>query len=234
MKVAIMQPYLFPYIGYWQLINAVDIFVVYDDVKYIKGGFINRNNILVSNKPKLFSISLNKASSNKLINEIMICDDEKNVRKILKTIKESYCKAPYFDTVFPRLKEIFEFNNLNLTTFIVNSIKSICEFLEIETSIVLSSELEKVDGLSGQDRVIDICKKLNSQAYINAIGGQNLYSKNVFKDNNIELSFLKTNEGLRYKQLSDEKFVPNLSIIDVMMFNNKTEVRNLLKEFNLF
>src|SRR5690606_3799363 len=100
MKIAIMQPYLFPYLGYFQLINAVETFVFYDDVNFIKRGWINRNQILVDNKAALFTVPLKKASQNKLINEIDMAIDEKWLSQFFKTIEQNYKNAPYFDDTF--------------------------------------------------------------------------------------------------------------------------------------
>ena len=83
MTVAIMQPYLFPYIGYWQLIHAVDTFVIFDDVNYIKKGYINRNNILVNGQKQTFTLELMSASQNKLINDI---DIGNNIEKVMESI----------------------------------------------------------------------------------------------------------------------------------------------------
>ena len=228
MKLAIMQPYFLPYIGYFQLINAVDKFVIYDDVNYIKQGWINRNRILLNGKDHLFTISLLGASSFKKINEIII---KNNFDKTIKTIEQGYKKAPYFDRFFPMIIGIFRFETLNLSEFVYNSIKEIANYLDIKTDFVISSKLEKDDSLRGQDKVIHICKLFYSNVYINSIGGQNLYSRDFFRNNGIELKFLKTN-SISYQQFNNT-FIPNLSIIDMLMFNSKERVVQLLEEFTL-
>ena len=218
MRLGIMQPYLLPYIGYWQLLNAVDKYVIYDDVNYIKGGWINRNRILISKEIKYFTVKLNGASPNKLINEVEVSNDKIYKKKMLKTIEESYKKTPFFNIVFPIIKEIIENEEDNLAKYLKYSIEKICNYLEIKTELLLSSELEKDNSLKGKDKVISICKKLEATEYYNAIGGQELYSFEEFKDNGIELKFLKTEE-IKYKQFNNE-FISNLSILDVMMFNS--------------
>jgi len=228
MKIAIMQPYLFPYIGYWQLINAVDIFVIYDDVNYIQRGYINRNNILVNGKKYTFTLELIGASQNKKINEINVGN---NQYKLLRTIEFSYKKAPYFNYVFPLIKDIMMYQEKNLALYIGNSIQQIVKFLDIKVQIIYSSHVEKNNKLKGQDKIIDICQILGAQTYINPIGGKDLYSKEVFKSKLIELYFLKP-EILEYKQFNNE-FIPNLSIIDVLMFNNKDTVRDMLHRYEL-
>ncbi len=228
MTLAIMQPYLFPYIGYWQLINAVDTFVIYDDVNFIKQGYINRNSILSNGKSQQFTLELIGASSNKLIKEIEIGN---NVNKILKTIKQSYIKAPPFENVIILLEEILTNKEKNLAKYIGYSLEKISQYLEINTNFVYSNNIKKDINLKAQDKIIDICKNLNARKYINTIGGQELYNKEIFKENGIELNFLKT-ELVEYKQFKND-FVPYLSIIDILMFNSKDEIKNMLNSYEL-
>lgn len=113
MKIAVMQPYLFPYIGYFQLLNAVDMFVVFDDVNFIKKGWINRNNILVNRQKYLFTVPLKDASQNKLIKEVQIADDGWQ-EKFLKTVAQSYKKAEFFDEAFALIEKLCVRANLSL------------------------------------------------------------------------------------------------------------------------
>jgi len=230
MKIGIMQPYFFPYIGYFQLINAVDTFVLYDDVNYIKGGWINRNRILFNSNAHLITIPLIKASSFNKINEIDI-DIGNKKNKIIKTIKQAYSKAHFYSDIFPILEQLFLYEGSNLAAFLENSIKFLCNFLGIKTDIVLSSGLVKDNNLVGQNKVISICKFFNATEYINAIGGQGLYDKKVFSENELKLDFIKT-DLIIYDQFKNE-FVPNLSIIDLLMFNRTSEIKNMLLQFRL-
>ncbi|QOG03800.1 WbqC family protein [Flavobacterium sp. MDT1-60] len=231
MKVAIMQPYFFPYIGYFQLINAVDTFVIYDDVNFIKKGWINRNNILVNKKQFLFSIDLKGASQNRLINEIEIDENSHWKADLLKTIRFAYAKAPFFENVFPIIKNIVEHNEINVSKLIVYSLQKICNFLSIETEILISSDLNKNKYLKSQNKIIEICKKLDATTYINAIGGLTLYDEELFLKNNISLSFIKSNP-VNYSQFK-EVFIPHLSIIDVMMFNSPERIKDFLNQCEL-
>ena len=228
MTVAIMQPYLFPYIGYWQLINAVDTFVIYDDVNFIKQGYINRNSILSNGKSQVITMELIGASSNKLINEIEVGN---NRSKLSKTIKQNYVKARYFEVVYPLIENILNQNEKNLGKFIGYSLEQISNYLEINTKFIYSSDIEKDNALKTQDKVLEICNILKADKYINAIGGQELYNKEIFKENGMELNFLKT-ELVQYKQFKND-FVPYLSIIDVLMFNSKDEIKEMLKRYEL-
>ena len=226
MKLGIMQPYFFPYIGYWQSINAVDKYVIYDDVNFIKGGWINRNKILVNGNAKIINLKMNGASPNKLINEVKVANDKIYNKKLLKTIGHSYSKAPYYKDVYTLIEEIIFYEEENLSTYLENSIIRIAEYLDISTEFILSSDIEKDNSLKGQDKVIDICRILDASEYYNAIGGIELYSSEVFNFNEIKLKFLKS-ELIKYKQFGND-FEPNLSIIDVMMFNSKEDVKRFL------
>lgn len=231
-KLAIMQSYFFPYLGYWQLINAVDKFVIYDDVNYIKRGWINRNNILVNGEAKFINLRIRKASQNKLINEHEIVDDDIYNKYLLKVIKASYCYAPFFNYVFPIVESVINQPEKNLAKYLEFSIIEVCKYLRINTDIIISSEISKSNEFKGQERIIDICKLLSTDQYINAIGGQSLYSKPDFNLCGIELKFLKTHE-VKYPQFGQNKFVPNLSILDVMMFNSPEKISSMLAEYEL-
>ncbi|MBE6062867.1 MAG: hypothetical protein E7207_04745 [Clostridium butyricum] len=233
MKIGIMQPYLFPYIGYFQLIKSVDKFVVCDDVQYIKQGWINRNRILINGQPKLFVFSLKKGHQALKINERYFGSNFKSEKdKFLKTIKYSYKRAPYYNKVISLLLDILNCDiDIDISKYICNSLKILCGVFNINTKFLISSQITKDNKLKCQDKVIDIVKKLDGDVYINSIGGKKLYSKENFKNNNIDLFFVKNN-NIRYKQYEDE-FVPNLSIIDVMMFNSIEKIKGMLNEYIL-
>lgn len=231
MNIGIMQPYLLPYIGYFQLISSVDIFVIYDDVQYIKKGWINKNRILINDKAVEFVISIKKDSSKLRINERFFTDEfDIQCEKILLMIDRAYKKSPYFDEVIPVIRDIFRFRNRgDITNFIIHSLKTICEYLDINTTILKSSEIRKDNNLKGEDKIIEIVKNLGGDCYINSYGGMSLYSKENFRKENLELKFIKPNE-IKYCQFSDI-FVPNLSIVDVMMFNSKESIIQMLEDF---
>jgi len=232
MKIGIMQPYFFPYIGYWELINAVDKYVIYDDVNYINRGWINRNNILVNGEAKLINLQMNKASQNKLINEIDIKHNDIYNEKLLKTIKESYSKAPFIKNFFPLVESVINQDETNIAKYLAFSIREVCKYLNIETEILISSEIKKNTELKGQDKILEICHLLSADQYINAIGGKALYSNDDFDSQGIALKFLKTHD-IRYKQIVENAFVPNLSIIDVMMFNEPERINVMLDNYEL-
>ena len=231
MKLGIMQPYFFPYIGYWQLMNAVDKYVVYDDVNFIKGGWINRNRILLNGEGKYFNLPMLGASPNKKINEVRVNNNEAIINKNLRIIEACYKKAPYYNDVYVILERILRCNEENLASFIMFSFKEICSYLDISTELIMSSNLQKDNSLRAQNKVIHICKLLGATEYYNAIGGQKLYSYDYFFDNDIELNFLKT-DNIEYKQFNND-FVSNLSIIDVMMFNSVDKIQKMLNSYEL-
>lgn len=228
MRLAIMQPYFLPYIGYFQLIKSVNQFIIYDDVNYIKQGWINRNKILVNGKIFIFNLNISDASSYKHINHLQIGNNKK---KLHKTISEGYVKAPFYNEIIGLVEKVFSFETNSLSALIINSIQLICEFLEIKTKLLISSELAKDNNLKGETKVISICKIFGAKVYINSIGGLELYSKDHFKAEDIELFFLKPGK-IEYRQFNN-LYVPNLSIIDVLMFNSKKHVIEMLDNFEL-
>lgn len=231
MKLGIMQPYFIPYIGYWQLMNAVDKYVIYDDVNFIKGGWINRNRILVNGKPKYFNIPIVGASPFKLIYEVKVNNDEKLIAKNLRIIEAAYKKAPYFADGYQLIERILRCGKENLATYITESFRILCSYLDIRTLLILSSELDKNCNLKGQEKVIEICNLLEADEYYNAIGGQKLYSFSEFEKNEIILKFLQTDE-IYYRQYEND-FQSDLSIIDVIMFNSRDKIKQMLDKYTL-
>ena len=233
MKVAIMQPYFFPYIGYFQLINAVDIFVIYDSIEFSKKGWINRNRILVNDKDYVFTLPLKKDSDFLNVDERFLSDNWNSDKiKLLNKIKEAYRKAPFYNDVIVILEDALNYEDKNLFDFIKNSLIKVLDYLEIKTKIIQSSEVDFDNSLKNQDKVIAICNAMNAKTYINPIGGIELYDKEVFKASGIELQFLKANP-ITYQQYGNE-FVMFLSIIDVMMFNSVEDIKKFItNEFQI-
>ena len=226
-----MQPYFVPYIGYWQLMNLVDKYVIYDDVNFIKGGWVNRNRIVNNGKIQFFNVPMVGASPNKLINEVQVNTNPNIQKKNLRIIEAAYRKAPYYSDVYPVLEKIICSSEETLASYLISSIYSIADYLNIKTEFIVSSSIEKNNELRGQDKVLEICEKTGSTEYYNAIGGMELYSKNDFSDRGIVLKFVRT-KPTEYKQFSDE-YYPNLSIIDVMMFNDIPRIREMLESYSI-
>ena len=231
MKIAIMQPYFLPYLGYWQMLNAVDRFILYDDVNYIKNGWINRNNLLDNGKAHFFTLTLDGASSFKLINETHINGSAEARNKVTSYIKNAYRKAPFFKAVFPMIEDIVNYPDTNIALLLENHFRMLTDYLEIDAEIVVSSHIDKDCSLKAQDKVLDICKRQGAKFYINAIGGTELYSKEDFASHGIELQFIKM-LPIEYLQFKHD-FVPNLSILDVMMFNSVEKIKEYLENYEL-
>ena len=192
MKIAIMQPYFIPYIGYFQLINAVDKFIVYDDIQYTKKGWINRNRVLVNNKDSYITLPLKKHSDYADIKDRQLAESWNSERnKILNRLRANYRRAPYFEITYPLVDKILSFDNVNLFNYLLQSLKVILNHLDIDTPIIVSSTLGIDKALKSEEKVIAICKKINASDYVNAIGGVSLYNKENFFDQNITLHFLK-------------------------------------------
>ena len=232
MKVAIMQPYIFPYIGYFQLINAVDEFIVYDNIQFTKKGWINRNRILVNGSDSIFTLPLKKSSTFITIKDKFLADTwEYDRNKLLNRIHESYHKAPNFKETFEIVEKCLWFDDRNLFNFTLHSIETLMHSLEIDTKVRVSSTIFIDNQLKGEEKVIAICKECFADVYINPTGGISLYDKERFNANNIDLKFQKSNIII-YPQF-DNEFVTWLSILDVLMFNDKVQIKNFLNNYKL-
>ncbi|MBA3023712.1 MAG: WbqC family protein [Proteobacteria bacterium] len=225
MRLAIMQPYFFSYIGYFQLIAAVDQFIVYDNIKYTKKGWINRNRMLQNGKDVMFSLPLKSDSDSLDVCERELAGDF-NRDKLLNQFKGAYRRAPYFEQTFPLLEQIVRYEDPNLFRFLHHSIVKICEHLGITTEIRISSGIAIDHSLKSQDKVLALCEAAGASTYVNTIGGMELYSKETFREKGIELKFIKS-KPFEYAQFGAE-FVPWLSIIDVMMFKPLDTIRTCI------
>lgn len=232
-KLGIMQPYFFPYLGYFQLMNAVDKYVMYDNIQYEKGSWINRNRVLVNGIDKFITIPLKKDSDYLDIRERVVSETfEKERKKIVNLLINSYKKAPYFESAFPVINSAIMYEDNNLFKYLYNANKTVVDYIGIKTEIIISSTLEGHHELKGEDKVLYICKSLDAIEYYNSIGGVPLYHKERFKENGIELHFTKMNDDVEYKQFN-EPFIPSLSIIDVMMFNSVEKIQDMLTQYTL-
>lgn len=226
MRIAIMQPYFFPYIGYFQLIRAVDLFIVYDNIKYTKKGWINRNQMLVNGKAEIFTIPLKSDSDSLDIGERKLSEDFDR-EKLLKKILGAYRRAPNFAKTFHLVEEIVRCADPNLFHYLHHSLHRICEHLEISTQIKVSSEVPIDHSLKSQEKVLALCRAVGATSYVNAIGGLGLYAQQEFLKNGVDLKFIRSNP-FEYAQFG-EPFVPWLSIIDVMMFNLNPVIKHLIE-----
>jgi hypothetical protein len=236
MTLAIMQPYFLPYIGYMQLMKAVDTFVLYDDVAFINRGWINRNRLLINGQEHLFTVPLKDASQNKRINEVHLADDPKWRGKLLKTIEQGYRKAPNYRTVMPITEKIINFDTDSIADLVHNSLVELMEYLGLKARLVASSSIYNNVHLKGQERILDICQQEKATRYINPIGGTALYDKETFTQSGIELCFIQS-KRVEYSQSikgnSQNEFIPWLSILDVLMFNDVVTTQEMLNAYEL-
>lgn len=230
MRVAIMQPYLFPYLGYYQLASCVDQFVFCDDVNFIKRGYINRNQILDQGEARRITLPVIDASQNRLILEHRF---EPNANCFLNRIANAYHRAPHFAAVFPRIEAVLNAEARDVTSVCRASIATVMDYLELPFRHRLSSTMsyDRQAGRSG--RLIEICKVLGAKTYINSIGGTALYQREEFATHGIDLHFLKMNAVHYPQRPSQADFVPYLSMIDTLMWCTPQQVRALLGEYQL-
>lgn len=222
-----MQPYFLPYAGYFQLINAVDVFVLYDDVDYIKGGWINRNNLKFKNKELRFTVPLEKSSSFKKISETYLSKNysfwlDKFEKSINQTFAKRIVNSEILKVIFEAMRND-EFNSISELN--KELIVKICSHLNIQTKIISSSSLNDSKELTGVERVVSICKQLKGNVYINSIGGQNLYNRDYFKKNNLDLYFLKS-------ELTENSLYKG-SILTPLLTESNTTITNDLTKFSL-
>lgn len=223
------QPYFLPYLGYWQLMDAADVFAIGDDYNYISKGWVNRNRILINGEPSWLNVIVEKASSFKKINELNLAPIP--VDKELKKITLAYKKAPNFQDGIALMEEIYACPERNLAEFLIASMDTVRRYLKIDTQLVRTSDLENNSVFHREFRIYDLCRFYGANTYYNAVGGQKLYNYEEFQEHQIDLKFLQSGE-IVYKQYNNE-FVPNLSILDVIMFNERDKVIEMLKNYSI-
>lgn len=252
MKLAIMQPYFMPYIGYFQAISAVDKYILYSNLTFIKDAWMNRNRIRLKNgKVQTISVPLLHKSSNTLIYDTLVDNGQKWQEKLLKTLLLNYKGSKGFDEAFPLFQDMLSIKYETLTELNAETLRAICQFLGISTIIESDNSrfLDMENQLTEYDadksvlprlvtqpekkvaRVLEMCRLEDCHDFVNAIGGQALYDKEEFAKYGVQLSFVHTNE-FEYEQFG-LPFEPNLSIIDVLMFNGKEGTKRLLQEYTL-
>jgi len=227
---AIMQPYFFPYIGYFQLMSAVDTFVFFDDVQYIERGWVNRNLIRGRDEPVWLTMPVQNASRNLAINrrQYALCNGA-TLALIQRRLRASYARATCLLEADPLISGFLEFDDANVAVFNANLLTGMARQLDINCRFLVSSHIDKPDGLRGQSKVIDLCRRIGASRYVNPIGGIDLYEKVAFEEAGLELSFLQT---------SVEPTVMNdgpchLSIIDHLMMRGLKKTSDLMAQYDL-
>lgn len=253
MKLAVMQPYFFPYLGYFQGIHSVDKYLLYDQLAYLKEGWVHRNRFLVVNdQPAYFTANVKKKSSFARICDIELVENPVWRKKILHSIFLNYKSRLYFDEIYPLVESVVNADVSRIAELSVLSVKTVCEYLEISTDVCsdTSKYLQLEEKLADEAnllvnfprlrlkhferkvvRALEICRIEGANIFINAIGGQSLYSKDEFRANNVDLFFVQT-RPYAYSQPASA-FYPHLSIIDVLMNCGKAGTQQLLQQYDL-
>lgn len=227
MRLAIMQPYFLPYIGYWQLMASVDMFVVYDNIKYTKKGWINRNRMLLNGEATTFSLPLAKDNDDLDVMERRLADSFQR-DKLMARLVGAYRKAPHFAEVSPLMEQVVMHPARNLFDYLWHSIDCVSKHLGLTTALLRSSVVDIDHGLKAQDKVLALCQALDARTYINAIGGLELYERPVFEKCGIQLQFIRSCWA-PYTQWPGQVHVPWLSVVDVLMFNPLRKVQAALR-----
>jgi len=229
-----MQPYFFPYIGYFQLMAAVDLFVFHDDVQYIKQGWVNRNRIKQNGKAVFITLPVAAASHRLFISGRRLADPKVNLPKLFARICGTYRHAPCFAETVAILEPLFSGHYETIAEFNITSLRRLCDVIGIDTPYTIASSYDETEGLAGQAKVIWICKHEGATRYINPIGARaaGLYQRANFEAAGLELFFLRSRPDLVYNQ-GGAPFVPDLSIIDVLMHNTPARVREMLQLYGL-
>jgi len=225
-----MQPYFLPYIGYFQLMAAVDAFVVYDNIKFTKSGWINRNRLLLDGRDTLFSLPIQKASDALDVVDRSIAEDFE-LLKVRAKFATAYAKSPGFVPGMQLVDEVLAGSRANLFEFLHAGLRRVRDHLGITAPIIVSSTVPIDHGLKGQRKVLALCEALGASTYLNAIGGLDLYGATDFASRGIALQFLKP-RLTPYPQACPA-FVPALSIIDVLMHVPMPAARAQLDDFDL-
>jgi hypothetical protein len=230
MTLGVMQPYLFPYLGYYQLMRACDRFAVLDDVTFINRGWINRNHLLVHGEPHLFTVPLVRASQNRLIRDIAVATGDWRT-KLMRTIATAYARAPHYRGTSALVGSVLEGSAGSIGDLAFASLRAVHEHVGLSTTLIRSTDIYDNQNLRGQARILDICRREGAEVYANLPGGRALYDAESFRSAGIELRFLDA-RAREYPQLG-QPFQPDLSIIDVLMFNGPAGTRRLLDEYRL-
>ena len=235
MKLAIMQPYFLPYLGYFSLIKHTDEFILLDTVQFIRHGWIERNRILKpSNGWQYIMVPLKKHSRETLIKDIEINNDQQWKEKILAQLQHYKKQAPYFSNVIDILNEIFSKEYATIVDLNLASLKTVCNYLGINTPIQVFSLMNiDIEPANAPDEwALNICKALgNVDEYWNPPGGQSFFDRKKYENAGINLKFHSA--ILTDYDQKRNVFEPGLSILDVMMFNSIEEINKMLDNYEL-
>lgn len=228
-KIAIYQPYFFPYLGYWQLLDAADVFIVGDSFQYIMRGFINRNTILLNHAPHRFTMSVRGGSPQKRISEVEVIDD---FRKLRKTLRHAYGNAKHYSEAMDLIEHILCFPDRRLARFLGHQIATVAEYMGLGTEIVYMSELSDLGETSSREqRLCGWVKQVRGNCIVNPTGSKSLYSPSDFTRRGVTLAVLEPHQ-VSYPQ-NTRNFIPNLSLIDALMHCSKAQLASLVRSYDI-
>lgn len=230
--IAVMQPYFLPYLGYFQLIHAAKTFVLFDDVNFIKKGWIHRNRILTLQGEHMFSIPIVKASQNKLICDHKIFDVSNFAEHFKKLIESNYKSAPYYNQGIEIVRRILDNLSSDLTDICHHSIEVICQALDLECQLIRSSGLDNDKTLKAENKVADIVQLLSRKTYVNLPGGREIYHADYFQSKGLTLKFIQSKAAEPYSQIIPG-FIPNLSIIDLLMSVSANQIKAWITHYDI-
>lgn len=223
-----MQPYFFPYIGYFQLMKAVETFIMLDDAQYVERSWMNRNRINLNDRPAWITMPVRNASRDLAINQrfYMLAD---GIPVINRKIQAAYSKSPFFADISAMLAGIFEYADANVARFNSNLLISVGRALDLHCQVHFASEFDNPLHFRGEARILDLCQRLGVTHYVNAIGGTSLYQNESFRSVGIRLSFIRTRTVPQQAPID----IGHLSIIHDMMQTGTECTRELLNMYDL-
>lgn len=234
MRLGIMQPYFFPYIGYFSLIKHTDNYILLDKVQYIRHGWIERNRILKqSGGWSYIAVPLKKHSRDTLIADIEISNIENWKQRIISQL-QYYKGAPYYYTIMKLVDDILDIKTRSIVDLDFSALQKVCNYLNINTPIKIFSRMDlQIEKPEAADEwALNICRAIKGVTeYWNPIGGKEFFDCEKYTENHIEIYFQQMHIG-EYKQKGND-FEPSLSIIDVMMFNSPEEINKMLDDYEL-
>ncbi len=236
-KIAIMQPYFFPYLGYFSLIKNTDSFILFDTVQFIRHGWIERNRVLKQNEGwQYIAVPLQKHSRDTLIKDIKINNTEKWKDKIFAQLTHYKKKSPFYKETIDVLKQGLDIDTDSITQLNYSTLGAVCKYLGITFNCQIYSEMGLIiDTVTAPDEwALNICKSLGDiDEYWNPEGGVEFFETSKYTNAGINIKFIKHNLPYYSQRRGEGVFEPGLSIVDVLMFNPPEKIREMLDYYEL-
>lgn len=230
-----MQPYFFPYPGYFSLIKATNKWIVFDTPQYANYSWMNRNRIINCNDDNwmYFIVPLKKRPLRTSINSIVIQNEVNWKEKIISQLGYYKKHAPYYNHVVEFLRETLTSEFVKLSDLNIHTLKATCKYIGIDFNYEIYSEMNlQIEDIHAPDEWgLNICKAMGVSKFINPERGQNFIDRQKYLNEKVDIKFLE----YRYPDYDQkmEEFIPGLSIIDAMMFNSPKELKVILEDYKL-